>query len=181
MRETPHFGEFSTFHGCNTLQHITRHCRTLQHIATHCNTSSVGDTSFWRAFHFSSCSALACCSVLQCVAVCCSLLQSVAACCSVLQRVAVVAVCCSVLPCVAVCCTHESFSSQVGLPVQMYLVGLPVKMCCSVLQHVATSCSVLQCVARVHDSVCRFVRLLKCVAACCSMLQRVSLHYSVLQ
>jgi len=44
---------------------------------------------------------IACCSVLQCVAVCCSALQCVAVRCSVLQCVAVS---CSVLQYVAVCC-----------------------------------------------------------------------------
>jgi len=85
---------------------------------------------------------LACCSVLQRVAVCCSgkcsrrwrsyswllkgggvssmailarcsVLQCVAVCCSVLQCVAV---CCSVLQCVAVCCSITSVS-RMGCPV----------------------------------------------------------------
>ena len=43
---------------------------------------------------------VACCTVLQCVAVCCSVLQCVAMCCSVLQCIAV---CCSMLQCDAVC------------------------------------------------------------------------------
>ena len=47
------------------------------------------------------CNRLACCSVLQCVAVCCSVLQCVAVCCSELQCAAA---CCSVLQCVAACC-----------------------------------------------------------------------------
>ena len=61
---------------------------------------------------------LACCSVLQCVAVCCTVLHCVALCCTVLLPVINV-VCCNVLQCAAVCC--------------------------SVLQCVVVCCSVLQC------------------------------------
>jgi len=47
---------------------------------------------------------LACCSVLQCVALCCTVLHCIVTCdkCRVLQGAAV---CCSVLQCVAVCCS----------------------------------------------------------------------------
>ena len=87
-------------------------------------------------------SLLACCSVLQCVAMCCSILlrfamyggnviQSVLQC---------VAVCCSALQCVAVCCRVPPLS-----------VGrVRVMVCCSVLQCVLVCCSSLECVTVYH-------------------------------
>ena len=96
--------------------------------------------------------SIACCSVLQCVAVCCSVLQCVAVCCSVLQCVAV---CCSVLQCVAVCC--------------------------SVLQYVAVCCNVSQCNAGVLQCVEVRRSTLECVGVCCSVSQCVAVCRSVLQ
>ena len=99
---------------CNTLQHTATHGDTLQHTATHSSiwlrisktkSSSVScdvtDCNKWQVHQ-----ALACCSVLLCVAVCCGVLQCVAVCCSVLQCVAA---CCSVLQCVAVRCSAEQW------------------------------------------------------------------------
>ena len=68
---------------------------------------------------------VACCSVLQSVAVCCRVLQCFTMCCSVLQRVAVS---CNVMQCIA----RISSSSRLSL---------------SVLQRVVVCCDVLQCVA----------------------------------
>jgi len=92
--------------------------------------------------------------------VCCSMLQYIAARCSVILRCVAgnsstgaedvlqcVAVCCSMLQYVAVCSPRK---------------GLLLKMCCSVLQHIAVCCNTLQRVA-----LCRIV--LQGVAGCCSV------------
>jgi len=94
---------------------------------------------------FTAYSAIACCSVLQRVAVRCGELRFVAVCCSVLQCVSVlsrrilllpVAVCCSVLQCVAACC-GEMWCIAVSCGVFRV-----VSVYCSTF-----SCSVSQCVA----------------------------------
>ena len=111
-----------------------------------------------------------CCSVLQCDAVCCSVLQCVAVCCSVLQCGAV---CCSVVQCGAVWCSVVQGATlyaprptrrprTIHLPVARrfvhvivmhvhadvsvrysYICTHVVAVCCSVLQCVAVSYSVV--------------------------------------
>ena len=82
--------------------------------------------------------------MLQCVAACCSVLQRVAACCSVLQRVFLVSPRAFIIP-------HTMFSmlQRVAVCCSVFTVGphaLIIPQ--SVLQCVATRCSMLQCVYR---------------------------------
>ena len=94
-----------------------------------------------------------CGSVWQCVAVCGSVLQCVAVCCSVLQCVAV---CCSVLQYVAVCCICVAAEMLVLkrrkeslLEYELRCVVVVLQLCCSELQMLHLSFSVLQmCVAQ---------------------------------
>ena len=66
------------------------HCNVLQCVTNDSFSSTTND----KHKNHSSADTVACCSVLQCVAVCCSVLQCVAVCCSVSEDVAV---CCSAL------------------------------------------------------------------------------------
>jgi len=87
---------------------------------------------------------LVCCIVLQCAAVCCRVLQGVAVCCGVLQSVAV---CCRVsrnLP-VLVCSSDNEWNGVLRADERVCRESFLVVRC-SVLQRVAVSCSVLQCV-----------------------------------
>ena len=88
--------------------------------------------------------------MLQCVAVCCIVLHNVVACCSVLQCVAV---CCSVCcnACCSVCCSvccRVLNSDTVHCSVLQWMSKdsgsgiVAFEVCCSVLQCVAVRCSV---------------------------------------
>jgi len=82
---------------------------------------------------------VACCCVLQCVAVCCSLLQCVTACCS--QQLW-----CSVVLCVAVCVAVRCSVLQSEAH-RLWQTNQGLWLCCRVLQCAAVCCNVLQRVA----------------------------------
>jgi len=84
---------------------------------------------------------MACCGVLQCVAVCCVVLQCV--CVKVKHSNEGLMACCGVLRCVTVC--YGVFSVSQCVKVEHSNEGL--MECCGVLRCIAVCCSVLQCVA----------------------------------
>jgi len=78
---------------------------------------------------------VACCTLLQSIAICCSLLQSVVVSCSLLWSVAV---CCSLLQSVAICCSLLQSVESVTPSLPEILSGfkkqdLEIFSCCSVL------------------------------------------------
>jgi len=86
----------------------------------------------------------------------------VVACCNVLQRVAV---CCSVLQSVAV--HYDTLMTSVAIKPDMHALMQSTRLtmlqhvaaCCRVLQRVAACCSVLQCVAVHYDTLVRSVAM----------------------
>ena len=133
---------------CDTLQHTTTHCNTPQHTATHCNTLQQQHPRARLPSH------------------CASMLQHTATHCDRMQRTATH---CNVMKCTAIQCNNKNTLALNSCRVSVF--SYACCCCCEMVQTVAAfvCCSVLQCVA-VSCS------LLHVITACCSVLQFVAVY-----
>jgi len=149
---------------------------------------NVGSCNYFWVRSPPSVDGVACCNVLQCVAVCCSVLQDLlaafhaASTCTItpssVRCLLSVFVCVYACVCVwwGVCewvCVWVRVQSTFLHSLSFLSLARSLSLVCN-LTCVAVCCSVLQCVA-----VCCSV--LRCVAVCCSVLMCVAVRCSVLQ
>jgi len=111
---------------------------------------------------------------VQCVVVCCIWLNCSALCCCF------VAVCCSVLQCTAVqlviCIIYVWIYIYIHVCVETVQLVQCAAACCSVEQHIAVSCGVLQYVVACWSGLQR-VASCGIAAMCCSVMQWIAAHH----